>query len=306
MRLVAALLFCMMTQLSCGEQPSFVIADSAEGIEVKENDKPVLFYQKKIKTIDGKYERAGYIHPLYDLQGGVLTEDGPADHPYHRGIFWAWHQVRVKNKKVADGWVSEHISFQPVNAAAQQKEETVVVQSELVWKCDSVTPADVIKEKTIITIHPSKKNYRAVDFDIQLLPLVDSVALGGSQDVKGYGGFCMRFKLPADLAFQSRGKPVTAQEVAVLAGPWMDFTGSFTESKSGVAAFCTSGEMQRWILRSKTSMQNILYPGSTPVLLPKEGWRLKYRLIIHDATVGAEQLEELYTEYAAGNNPIKE
>ena len=30
--------------------------------------------------------------------GQVLTEDFPADHLHHRGIFWAWHQVYVGEK----------------------------------------------------------------------------------------------------------------------------------------------------------------------------------------------------------------
>src|SRR4026209_413775 len=82
----------------------FTTTRSAEGIEIRENHKKVLFYQVRPKSVDGKYERAGFIHPLYSFNEKSLTEDMPEDHPYHRGIFWAWHQIIWNNKPIADGW----------------------------------------------------------------------------------------------------------------------------------------------------------------------------------------------------------
>ena len=74
----------------------FSTIKSGEGIEILENGKKVLFYQVRPKSVDGKYERAGFVHPLYSLNGKILTDDMPADHPYHRGIFWAWHQIIIE------------------------------------------------------------------------------------------------------------------------------------------------------------------------------------------------------------------
>jgi hypothetical protein len=52
-----------------------------------EQGRKVLFYQEQPKSVDGKYERAGYVHPLYSLNEKVLTDDSPADHPFHREFF---------------------------------------------------------------------------------------------------------------------------------------------------------------------------------------------------------------------------
>ncbi len=281
---------------------------SDEGIEVRENGKKVLFYQTLPKSVNGRYERAGYIHPLYDLNGNVLTEDGPDDHPFHRGIFWAWHQIVAGNKNIADGWISENIAFVPSEVTTRQSGKEAVIQAALVWKhlSGSDTLADLIRETTTITIYPSEAHYRALDFDIRLRPLIDSIGLGGSDDVKGYGGFCLRLKLPSDLAFHSQGTAVIAKETAVTAGPWMDFIGSFnsgTSSSAGITVFCYTpypGPQQWWILRKKTSMQNVAFPGRVPKLLPPEGWTLKYRLIVHDETIGQQELEKLYRLYADG------
>ena len=72
---------------------------SDEGIEILENGKKVLFYQHRPKSLNGKYERAGYVHPLYSLDENILTEAFPEDHPYHHGIFWAWHQILLNDQK---------------------------------------------------------------------------------------------------------------------------------------------------------------------------------------------------------------
>src|SRR5438067_2033398 len=108
--------FCFVLLLSlqaCAQK--FTTVKTDEGIELQENGKKVLFYQMKQKTIDGKFAKAGYLHPLYSLNGNSLTDDMPKDHVYHHGIFWAWHQIILKNKKLAEGWVPENISWLPTS-----------------------------------------------------------------------------------------------------------------------------------------------------------------------------------------------
>lgn len=301
----ARLLFCcIILPFSQVYGQRFTAIQSDEGIEITENGKRVLFYQQRPKSLDGKYERAGYVHPLYSLNEKVLTEDLPEDHPYHRGIFWAWHQVVLTDKKIADGWISENISWKPVKVKVKTKKETVRLQSEMIWnvKKGQNDPIAIAKENTKITVHQSTEQYRAIDFDIQLSALVDSLKIGGSDDAKGYGGFCLRLKLPKDISFVSNNTVITPMETAVTAGPWMNFTGSFDGAlmpKTGVAVFCgqPTGDQQPWILRKETSMQNIPYPGRTPITLSTKGWRLKYRIIIHNGDMSNDDLEKLYHQY---------
>ncbi|MEO8764342.1 MAG: DUF6807 family protein [Ginsengibacter sp.] len=284
---------------------NFTTVKTNDGVEILEKGKKVLFYQEQPKSLDGKYERAGYVHPLYSLHEKVLTQEFADDHPYHRGIFWAWHQVLLKGKKIADGWVSENISWQPVALQITKKENSVILQSSMLWKCllENKKQIDIIKEHTIITVHRSTGKYRALDFDIHLQPLVDSVEIGGSDDEKGYGGFCLRLNLPSDVSFVSGNGAVTPTETPVTAGPWMDFRGSFDNepsSKTSIAVFCrppVPGKRQQWILRKEASMQNVPFPGRKPVLLTKKGWKLTYRIVIHDADMGNDQLEKLYQQY---------
>lgn len=280
-------------------------ATSEDGIKILENEKPVLFYQLRGKSMTGKYERAGYLHPLYGLHGEILTEDFPDDHPYHHGIFCAWHQIILNNEKIADGWISENISWDPVLKKIEAGRDSITLRLTMHWNAQrkDKKPLRIAREDTRITVYKSQGDYRILDFDIRLSALVDQLKIGGSDDAKGYGGFCLRLKLPDDIAFFSVDSAVTAQETAVSADPWMDFNGSFEGKafpKSGLAVFCLPGEQprsQQWILRREKSMQNVVYPGREPVNLTKKGLRLKYRLVIHDSRIGNGDLQKLYQQF---------
>src|SRR5687768_7806400 len=227
---------------------------SGEGIEILENGKKVLFYQHRPKSLSGKYDRAGYVHPLYSLNEKILTEAFPEDHPYHHGIFWAWHQILLNDKSIADGWICENISWNPTKLKVKKKKGKVILQSELNWSVKRAqnNPTNIVKEDTRITVYKSTEKYRVIDFDIQLSALADSLKIGGSDDVKGYGGFCLRLKLPPDISFVSNDSAVSPKETAITTGPWMNFTGSFdgpAMPKAGITVFCsqTAERKQNWI-----------------------------------------------------------
>ncbi len=299
---ITILFCCLNFHFAKGYSQNFKSSQSIEGIEISEQGKKVLFYQQRPKALDGKYERGGYVHPLYSLNEKILTEDFPEDHPYHHGIFWAWHQILVNEKSIGDGWVYENVSWRPGSIKVKTKKKFATIESELTWNSKlNDKSTDIIKENTSIKVYKSTGNYRIIDFEIHISALVDSLKLGGSDDAKGYGGFCLRLKLPADISFVSNDSTVSPQETAVVAGPWMDFSGSFEGAslpKTGVAVFCDqrlTGK-QPWILRKEKSMQNVPYPGRTPLSLSREGWRLKYRVIIHNG-LSKDELSDLYRQY---------
>ena len=121
------------------------------------------------------------------------------------------------------------------------------------------------------------------------------IRLGGSDDPKGYGGFCVRLKLPDNIQFISGDSAVEPRETAVRAEPWMDFK----MDSAGVAVFGykDDGAEHPWILRKSKSMQNVPYPGRTPVTVPAEGLKLNYRIVVHDEQLQAGDIQMLYAEY---------
>lgn len=295
---------------SCSNKSSstspFSVNKNDQGIELLENGKRVFFYQKKPKSLDGQYTRSNYIHPLYNLEGDVLTEDFPEDHPHHRGIFWAWHQIYVGDSLIADGWVLKNFSSDVKEVKTELNDNSAKIKISADWTSPIFqNNKPFLEEKTLITIHKQKDSLRIIDFRIELKALVDELKLGGSNDEKGYGGFSLRIKMPDDLRFTAENGNIVPQTLQVNAGPWMDFSASFgtNEKISGIALLChpsTPNYPQPWIIRQKGSMQNIVFPGRNAIEIPvNKPVVLQYRLILHNGRAVKSDIEEWHSEYSA-------
>lgn len=283
---------------------SFAINENNQGIELKENDLPVFFYQRLPKASPENNVYNNYLHPLYDLNGDTITEEFPEDHPYHRGIFWAWHQLYIHDKSVGDGWIMEDITMDVVDVRTALDKEKAKLNVHVLWKSKNFENENpFVEENTSIIVHSQQGDRREIDFEISLKALVPDVQLGGSDDIKGYGGFCARIKLPKGLTFNSSNGTVTPQEGQVVAGAWMDFShyDSVRQDESGLAILChpsTPNYPAPWILRQTGSMQNIVFPGKERIELSMDKPTvLRYRLIIHKGNASKANIVALQSEY---------
>ena len=299
-----------------GSPPAMHAVATDEGYEFFEGESTVLFYQAKPRSLDEQFERAGYVHPLYDLNGKVLTEDFPSDHRHHRGVFWAWHQLYVGDVQTGDPWICRNFLSRVDSVEVLKSEpDSAGIRSTVHWVSPERTTLTgelkpIIREETTIRAFRSSSNHRIIDFRISLLALEPNVRLGGSDDAKGYGGFSPRLRLPKDIRFIAEYGEVEPQQTAVQASRWMDMVGSFgadetgdVEALSGVTVLChpsLPGFPQQWILRKARSMQNPVFPGRTPVTISADNpLELRYRLIIHQGAASADQLAAWFASYAA-------
>ena len=303
---VCAAAIILALSAACSEQDAdFAFSKTDQGLELTENGKPVLFYQQAPKTLTGEYICSNYIHPLYNLDGEVLTEEFPPDHQYHRGIFLAWHQIYIDTVSIGNGWINEGISQDVVKVSTKAGKSRAEIDLEVFWR-SSALPEDnpFMLEKSSIVVYAVVDEIRKIDFTIELNALVDDLEIGGSDDAKGYGGFCLRLNNPDDMIFTSENKAVEPQELQINAGPWMDFSGSFGKDQktSGIAILCHPDNPVHpspWILRQKRSMQNAVFPGRERIkLVMGTPLVLKYRLIIHNGDARAVDLNELQTGYS--------
>lgn len=281
-------IFLFFTSLSHSQQLSWTSTD--QGYQLTEDGSPRLFYQSATKSKDGKYPRANYIHPLFDLKGDVISEDFPEDHLHHRGIFWTWHQLYVDGKRVADPWISEGISWKvtQVNPTVINKEQAKL-EATVQWIVDEKA---VVEENVTLHYERMDPELYKLTIDVQLKPLVAKVQIGGSEDPKGYGGFSPRIKLSETVGFFDRNGRVLPQELPVSGGPWMNITQQGPEDP-GVVILGEPENLpsyQGWILRNKNSMQNMAFPGKTPIILPEKSPYLSFRnqLLVHQGLQTAE------------------
>lgn len=298
--LILPVLFISFTSFS-----QISMEKSDDGILIKEGSSKILFYQTEVKSKDGLYGRNNYIHPVWGIDGNVLTEDFPDDHLHHRGIFWTWHQIYIDEKRIGDPWMIEDF-IQEVSKAdfILSAEEQGILKTEVYWKSPlwmkdgEMKP--YIKENTKITIHKQEKNVRRLDFEIKLLALEEGLVIGGSEDAKAYGGFSVRLKLPDDVSFEGENGIVTPQTLAVKEGNYINISGSMSKNdeKGGVVMLSHSnnpGQPQLWILRNKSSMQNAVYPGKELASLSvNKALVLRYSLLIYKGSLSQKQIQKYF------------
>ncbi len=295
-----SLLFIFMMELKA---QTLTFEEQEDGWLLLDDGKPRYFYQTATKSLDGKYPRANYIHPLYNTDGEVVTEDFPADHPHHRGIFWTWHQLWVGDQRAADPWICEDIIWEVKNVKTQTNPNgSASLEARVIWKGTGTVKKNILEETLIISYQRISSRAFKLAFDITLKPLLSDVRLGGSEDPKGYGGFSPRIKLSENVGFFDENGAVVPQELAVQAGPWINVTREKAEDP-GVVIMGEPDRLpsyQGWILRSENSMQNMAFPGSEALLLSKKAPHLRFKnqLLVHQ---GMEK-QEIANQYRIFRN----
>lgn len=285
-------------------RPAMRAVADTDGLLVFDSQGPILYYQKTPLSLGGDWPRANYIHPLYGLDGEILTEDFPVDHRHHRGVFWAWHQVWVGDLAAGDPWTCRDFVWDVDRVKATSADQSIAVQAAVTWKSPQYTGPDgemipIVREWTSITAHTAAPSYRLIDFEISLLALAENVRFGGSDDQKGYGGFSTRIKLRDPMRFTAAGGEIEPTNTPVAAGNWINIGGD----GYGIAILTPESNPAprgQFILRRQRSMQNAVYPGREPVTLSTtKPTVLRYRLVVHRGNLANEQLEKLQTEYDA-------
>jgi hypothetical protein len=297
------------------ETPSadpITITPTAEGYLFAERGDSVLLYRDRVVNPERVYARAHYVHPLFGPGGDIITEDSPEDHPHQHGLYWAWHQIYIGDLRVGDGWTQEDISWDVLDVEVLEGKESSALRARVSWVSPRYLNADgepvpFVDEMATIRAYPTMDGRRQIDFTIELRALVDSVRIGGSEDEKGYGGFSARIRLPEDIRFIGPDGPVQPQVTSVDAGGWLSISATRGDRRPyGLAIFqhpFTPGYPQPWILRESESMQNVKWPGESPVLVPRhEPVTLRYRLVVHDGHTDSAALGRLHARYASVEN----
>ena len=283
-------------------EPLLKLTRKSGGLLFSESQRPVLFYQETPKALDGKYRRANYVHPVYGLDGETMTQDFPEDHPHHRGVFWAWHQLLVNQLRAGDPW--DTTDFLAVVRSAEVTDEGPVfaaLKVNVLWTSsryqDSAgQPQPIVEENLTIRVFRSSQEGQCLDFEIALKPLVTGLRLGGSENSRGYSGFTVRVRPPREgVIDDSIG--ILVQDRIGEASPWADYHGRFGEADevSGLAILSHPSLPQfppKWVLRYY-GMINVAYPGRDSVPIPQNSLlMLRHRIVVHRGTQAQARIPE--------------
>lgn len=291
---------------------AFTLDDDGKALTISENGKTVLVYRyMRVDPPEGVPEqlwRMGYIHPLYGLDGDILTQDFPDDHRHHRGIFWAWPNCRVGERPM-DIWLgfnARQIFEEWVTRHADSDKAEIAVKSS--WQFDD-DPQAPIREEVRFTVHPADEFGRAIDFHLKFTNIIQEevLFLGSPVQQKGYGGFCIRpDKARVPLTFTAAQGHIPEDKLA-LDTPWADVTSTVSPDgpTSGMAVFQHPANPgyphPGWILRHYGFL-GASWPHNDPFLLkPGESFELRYRLYVHRGNAEEGRVAERFAEYEAAN-----
>jgi len=270
--------------------------------EFLDNGKPVLIYNYRMMLPAGvpeNWRRSCYIHPIYGLNGEILTDDFPKDHYHHRGLSWMWLVVKVGDKQY-DLWTIKGIRHHTVKLLdSRSGPDSATLRIANAWITDS--GEKVLDETVAITAHKAESGGRVIDIELSLNPISQPITLDSS--ATGYSGLNLRFAPREDTVIvTSSGK--ADKDVNRERYYWSDLSARFGGSKefSGIAIFDNPANPSYptgWSNRFY-GILNPSFTGIQPVIIkPGEPLVLRYRVWVHEGD--SSGVPAAYKEYRSAS-----
>ncbi len=274
--------------------------DGKTGVTLTEESRPVFTYNYGMMLPEGVPEdrrRSSYLHPVYGLDGEILTDDFPEDHYHHRGIFWAWPHVTVNG---------DSSSLWDIRGVRQQFEKWLGWETGPVFARCGVSNGWYMGEKKImredvwITVFRSGGAGRIIDFHFTFTPIGAAVSLLGAEG-KGYGGFNCRFAPFTDPVITTN-EGIRGKDSDRLRFPWADLSAKFAGGNafSGISIFDNPANPETpntWTLRHYGFL-NPAWPSlEIRTIEPGKPLSLEYRVLIHRGGAAEGKVSQAYSVY---------
>ncbi len=273
---------------------------SGKSLALFEGDRPVFVYNHGVIHKPGvpvDRERSTYVHPLYGLEGEVLTDDFPKDHYHHRGLFWAWPHVRIGEQHY-DLWMLKGIEQRFVRWLARKAgADGATLGVENGWY---VGNRKVVREQVWFRAGPSVKDERVLDLELLWVPLGTPITLEGAEG-KSYGGLTLRFA-PRTNTVITTPLGQGGEDLTITRLPWADLSARFAgrAQASGAAIFVAPDHPDyppEWLTRHY-GVLCLGWPGVKPqTFQPGETIRCRYRIWIHRGVPDVERVSRAYGQF---------
>lgn len=240
-------------------------------------------------------------HPLTLTNGTCITELRPADHPWHRGLWWSWKHINGVNyweeskKTGLSAGRTEVVTLKTVS----NPDFSARFDMELSYHLPDKAPV-MSETRSIAVSAPDAKGDYFIDWT--------ATFTAGSEDLKldrtppknfsgGYAGLsCRMSKACKDWTYTGSGGSVGATNLYGSCAKWIDFSKS-----GGIAIFDHPENMRhptRWY-------PNERMPFFSPALLFKEPYTLtagktltlRYRIWMHSSSADKEALERVWKSF---------
>jgi hypothetical protein len=268
-----------------GAQSPFAFREIAPGrLELSENGRPVFVYNYGMQLKEGVPEdrrRACYLHPVWTPGGTIVTDDFPADHYHHRGIFWAWPRVKVGDTTL-DLWSIRGLHQKFIRWRGRQTlADRALLEVENGWFAGE---RQIANETVTITAYRTEGSARRLEFTLTLEAREPVEIAGEPAQQKGYGGFSIRFGPRRETVIRT-DSGIEREDSNMVPHRWAELEGDFQGRRAAVRIELDPahpGYPNGWCLRHYGFL-GVNYPGLQPLRLePGRPLRLAYRVLIAD------------------------
>lgn len=317
--LLFAMAFSVFAEDAAPESPFTLEEKEKDIVLLKENGKPVWEYVYRIHELPSlsfgtrqRFCSAGYFHPVYGLNGEVLTANIPESyHSNHHGIWSAFMNIFVRE---ADGKITsyntwmDHTRLKKEFISWELKEATkdyYKFKIHIGWfRCrygeNPILP--VPEEKYLdeyltlttwaVKDDPKFGKCRIMDFEYSWTPTTYEMRLAGDKPGKrGFSSLAMRFAVLKDdlkpQIFNEKG--LIKEDDMICPCEWVDYVYQFEGKEkpaTGVAIYPDPANPKSagWAIRHYGLIATGWPSIEGITLQPKETANLKYRIVIHEKT----------------------
>ena len=295
----AAICACLLA-VTATAAPFWFEPVNEKSLGLWEGDKPVLVYNHGVIEkvgVPADRARSTYIHPLYGVDGEVLTDDFPQDHYHHRGLFWAWPHVKTGGKEY-DLWMLKGMEqrFERwLERTAGPDHATLSVQNG--W---FVGDRKVMQETVTIYVQTVRGGSRSLLLRFTWIPLDEPITLAGAEG-KSYGGLTLRFA-PRTNTVITTPLGIDDKDLPMVRLAWADLTALYPglAQPSGAAIFVprTHPDFPPMWLTRHYGVLCLGWPGVEPKTFPPgKPIKCDYLLWIHRGAVTGDRLSAEYDAF---------
>ncbi|WP_296705263.1 PmoA family protein [Algoriphagus sp.] len=316
-RILSGLILAFLLPLS-GFAQKVTLKETATGIDFMLGSQRVLTYQTAVEPVPegvkSDYAKSGFIHPLTSPSGQVLTRIQPKDHYHHYGIWGPWTRATIGGREV-DFWnLADQKGRVDFDEIVAEKEaggvaELTVRQKHIDLKAPE-TEKLAISEDLTIKVMPVDKGRFLVDYTSNFsTKLKDGILL----DAYRYGGG-LGFRATEiwgsdnSSVLTSEGKDRKTADGTEA--KWIIIKGESeaAEGQSGLLIMSHNTNkafpepLRVWPEENYDRKGNV-FVEFTPIrhesweILPNKRYTLKYRMIVFDGDLTAEEAESYWRAF---------
>lgn len=249
-----------------------------------------------------------FFHPLASINGRVMTAFEPADHPWHRGLWWSWKFINGVNYWEEDPKTGASDGLTRLIGKQIDAAEDFSARLEMDFQYHPPEQKPLLTEKRQLAISkPDAGGNYAIDWKSKFTAADQTVKLDrtlpehlGGVSYGGYAGLSLRMagKLEG-FSFRTSEGETTAATFHGKSARWVDLS----DAAEGITILDHPGNPRHvppWYLHSS---KNMLFFSPTPLfndpieIAPGQSITFTYRIIVHSRPLAPGRIEEQWRAF---------